>query len=73
MKNKLLLIPKKTSTKFVKRYTKSMKKRTLLKYDTPVSVLEEQQGVSLGVPANTKLGKYLENIGFPSLAEMMKS
>ncbi len=56
-------------------YNLNMKKvdgKLVLKYDTPVCVLEKKQGVSFGVPPTTKLGDYIKKLGYPSLAEMMK-
>ena len=56
-----------------KVYTKNMKKKILLKYNTPISVIESEQKIMLGVKPDTKLGDYFKKVGFPSLAEMMKS
>ena len=56
-------------------YTKVMKKihnSLSLNYNTPISVFEKEQGISLGVPAKMKLGDYIKKSGFPSLAEMMR-
>ena len=50
-----------------------MKKKILLKYTTPISVIESEQKIMLGVKPDTKLGDYFKKAGFPSLAEMMKS
>lgn len=78
MKNKRLRqSPENSSVKPHKGYTKTMKKtsskKRLLTYDTPVSVVEKNQNVRLGVNPNTKLGDYLTKVGFPSLAEMLKA
>lgn len=55
-----------------KKKAQSLSKK-LLDYNTPLSVLEQEQGVSFGLPSTTKLGDYIKKIGYPSLAEMMKS
>ena len=47
-------------------------KLNLRTYDTKVSVIEKEYGVNLGVAADMKLGKYLEEMGYPSLAQMLK-
>ena len=42
------------------------------RFDTKVGIIEEKYGVDLGVRSDTKLGNYLEEKGFKSLAEMLR-
>ncbi len=42
-------------------------------FDTKVSVIEKKYGIDPNTNSDKKLGNYLEEIGFKSLAEMLKS
>jgi len=43
------------------------------RYDTQVGTIEKRYGVDLGVRSDTKLGNYLKNKGYKSLADMLKN
>lgn len=59
----------KTSTKNRSSNGRFVAKR----YDTKIGTIEKQYGVDLGVRSDTKLGNYLENKGYSSLSQMLKS
>ena len=42
------------------------------RYDTKISTIEKKYGVELGVRSDKKLGLYLKEKGYKSLAEMLK-
>ena len=42
------------------------------RYDTRVGTIEKKYGVELGVRSDKKLGLYLKEKGYKSLAEMLK-
>jgi len=42
-------------------------------FDTKISTIEKKYGVEFGVRSDTKLGNFLEQRGYKSLAEMLKT
>jgi hypothetical protein len=42
------------------------------RYDTKIKTIEKKYNIDLGVRGDMKLGNYLKNQGYPSLAQMLK-
>ena len=59
-------------------YTKTMRKKNTKeqfvakRFDTKISTIEEKYGVSLGVSVDKKLGDFLMEKGYNSLAKMLQ-
>ena len=74
MKKKKAKTARKVSIKkTAKKVTSGKKEMIRYTYDTPMSVVERQEGFDSGMPPDTKLGDYLEQNGLGFAASILFS
>ena len=61
---------RKTAKKAVKKKTS---KKIYYTYNTPISVVEKEEGFDSGMPPNTKLGDYLKQNGQAVAASLLSA